>query len=50
MTASTTITKGRIEAAFRAVDAGKHATVTLRDPRMAGLALTIGRASARWAF
>ena len=50
MTAKTAITKARIEAAFRAVNDGKHPTVTLRDPRVPGLALTIGRASARWTF
>ena len=50
MTTKTAITKARVEAAFRAVDAGKHPTVTLRDPRVAGLALTVGRASARWTF
>jgi integrase len=35
---------------MRAVDAGSEATVSLRDPRVPGLSLTVGRRSARWAF
>jgi integrase len=45
-----TITRSRIEAAMRAVDKGAEASVNLRDPRMPGLSLTIGRRSARWAY
>jgi hypothetical protein len=44
------LTAARIEAAMRRVDAGKAPSATLRDPRMPGLSLAIGRRTQRWAF
>lgn len=45
---SPSITVKAIEAATAKVDAGKAASVILRDRRVPGLSLAIGRASARW--
>jgi hypothetical protein len=41
------ITRGRIDAAMRAVDAGKQPSARLRDGRVPGLSLSVGRASAK---
>ena len=45
MTASIPISKAKIEAAQRSIDKG---TVRLRDARMPGLSVAVGRTSGRW--
>ncbi len=50
MTASAPVTRARIEAGQRAVDAGREASVRLRDVRVPGLSIVVGRRSARWIF
>lgn len=50
MARAPTITRARIEAAMAAIDAGKIRSGILRDPRVPGLALAVGRASARWTY
>ena len=45
MTASVPISKAKIEAAQRSVDKG---TIRLRDARMPGLSVAVGRTTARW--